>query len=96
MILNDRRSYQESIAISVGLESAIIYEYICAEVNFQIMNHENDFDGFHWVKIEPKHLSKFFPYISETKMKRALKNLEKANLIKIMGCYCVCLQEKDD
>lgn len=67
--------FNTKIAEKYGLEEAILFQNIVFWTEKYIKNEEHYYDGFYWLYNSRKAWCELFPYISESKIRRALNNL---------------------
>ena len=75
--------FNTKIAKQYGLEESILLENIYFWVKKNKCNNQNYHNGKYWTYNSIKAFSALFPYMSESKIYRALKNLEENGLIEI-------------
>ena len=75
--------FNTKIAKQYGLEESILLENIYFWVKKNKANNQNYHNGKYWTYNSIKAFSALFPYMSESKIYRALKNLEENGLIEI-------------
>ena len=75
--------FNTKIAKEYGLEESILLENIYFWVKKNKCNNQNYHNGKYWTYNSIKAFSALFPYMSESKIYRALKNLEENGLIEI-------------
>ena len=75
--------FNTKIAKQYGLEESILLENIYFWVKKNKCNNQNYHNGKYWTYNSIKAFSVLFPYMSESKIYRALKNLEENGLIEI-------------
>ena len=75
--------FNTKIAKQYGLEESILLENIYFWVKKNKCNNQNYHNGKYWTYNSIKAFSALFPYMSESKIYRTLKNLEENGLIEI-------------
>ena len=75
--------FNVKIAENYGLEESILLENIHFWIAKNKANNQNYHNGKYWTYNSIKAFSALFPYMSESKIYRALKNLEENGLIEI-------------
>ena len=75
--------FNVQIAENYGLEESILLENIHFWIVKNKANNQNYHNGKYWTYNSIKAFSALFPYMSESKIYRALKNLEENGLIEI-------------
>lgn len=80
---SDKYYYSTYIAKTIGLEAAVIFEYICIYVDYAKKSKSigKYHDGKYWTYASRQDISQKIPYISESKIYRALSDLIKAGYI---------------
>lgn len=71
-----------NIAKLYGIEEAIIIKNLCFWIKKNKANNKNLKDGMYWTYNSISSFKELFPYMSESKIKRVLKNLEDISIIK--------------
>ena len=79
-------SFNVDVAEKFGIEEAVILEGIFFWCFHNWSNRSNIKDGRAWVYNSVAAWHDQYPYMSESKISRALKNLEEGNLI-MTGCF---------
>ena len=75
-------SFNVEIATKYGIEESIILGEIAYNIEANIQNYKNFYDGYFWVCRSASAFNEMFPYINERKVSRVLKNLENLGVIK--------------
>lgn len=75
-------SFDIEIATEYGIECAILLKNIFYWVEKNRANGKHFHDGEYWTYNSVKAFSELFPYITEKKIRTALKNLEKNGFLK--------------
>ncbi len=70
------------IAKELGINSAIIYRYICARVADNLKNMEYKKHGEHWMSESIREMSQNLGYLTHKQVKVAVKRLIGSGLIK--------------
>ncbi len=78
--------FDTDIAEKYGLEASIILNNIYYWVQHNEANEQNFYDGHYWTFNSVKAFNEIFPYISERKIRNALKFLEDEGIL-ITGNY---------
>lgn len=78
--------FDTDIAEKYGLEASIILNNIYYWVQHNEANEQNFYDGHYWTFNSVKAFNEIFPYISERKIRNALKSLENEGIL-ITGNY---------
>lgn len=78
--------FDTDIAEKYGLEASIILNNIYYWVQHNEANEQNFYDGHYWTFNSVKAFNEIFPYISERKIRNALKSLEDEGIL-ITGNY---------
>ncbi len=77
-----QHSFDISIAKEYGIESAIILQNLSFWVEKNKANNVHFHDGAYWTYNSIKAFNELFPYMSESTIRRTLKNLEGKGIIK--------------
>ena len=75
-------SFDTEVAAIVGIQAAVIMQHIMFWLNYNEANEINKHDGEYWTFASRKALQLLFPYLSEDQIKRSIKKLIDADLIK--------------
>lgn len=79
-------SFNVDIAIKYGLEQAVFIHNLYFWIKKNVANKTNLFDGRYWTYNSAKAYSELFPYMSESKIYRVIKNLVDEGFI-LKGNY---------
>lgn len=75
--------FNVEIACKIGLLEAILLEEIARQIQKNISNDKYFFDGTYWTYNSVKAFLEIFPYVSEKKIRNALKNLENKGVLAV-------------
>ena len=78
--------FNELVAVKVGINAAVILQYIGDHVVWCKANSADYHDGYYWVQSSLKAFKKQFPYLGEKQIRNALNKLISEGLI-IEGNY---------
>lgn len=81
-----QHSFNVEFAIKYGVTEAILISHLEYWIKKNEANNKNFFDGRYWTYNSIKAWSELFPYLSEKKIRNALKHLENEGLI-LTGNY---------
>lgn len=81
-----QHSFNVEFAVKYGVTEAILISNLEYWIKKNKANNKNFFDGRYWTYNSIKAWSELFPYLSEKKIRNALKNLENEGLI-LTGNY---------
>jgi hypothetical protein len=79
-------SFDIEFAKKYGIEEAILFYNISYWIEKNKANEKNFYDGKYWTYNSTEAFAKMFPYMSKTKIYRALKKLELEGIL-IVGNY---------
>lgn len=77
----DKHSFNVNNACRYGLLEAILINHLEYWIEQNEANNRNFHDGRYWTFNSAKAFSKIFPYVSERKIRLALKHLQDENII---------------
>lgn len=78
--------FSVDIAVRYGMLEAVLLNNLYYWITKNEANDRNYHDGYYWTYNSAKALHKLFPYVSERKIRNALKHLEDEGLI-VTGNY---------
>ena len=78
--------FDVDLAVRYGFPEAIILNHFEYWIELNEKNEKNFFDGYYWTFNSMKAMCEIFPYLSEKKIRNALKHLQDEGLI-ITGNY---------
>lgn len=79
-------SFDIEIAVEYGVIEAILLKHLYFWIKKNEANEKNKHDGYYWTYNSMKAFGELFPYVSERKIRNALKHLEAEGLL-ITGNY---------
>lgn len=75
--------FNVEIACKIGLLEAILLEEIARQIQKNISNDKYFFDNTYWTYNSVKAFGEIFPYVTEKKIRNALKNLEDKGILAV-------------
>ena len=73
--------FEPSLAVKYGLVEAILLNHFEYWIELNRANEKNFYEGRYWTFNSMKALQEIFPYLSEKKIRNALKNLQEEGLL---------------